>query len=187
MTCCWIPAITWSLIDEAVSVRLQTNHWSDWAQIWWAILTWASLAWFRFWSCSTEFQSFPGLWLIKQYKYICRQTTDRIYLKLVSQLIVGLPWLDQLLIMLRWIPALILPTLIWSWGICIHWFPVVGFNHDLPWYMARGTPGTTKPDGEARGFCGDRRPEGHVFHTSRQAMIKTYYSTSIRIKYGTKL
>ena len=27
---------------------------------------------------------------------------------------------------------------------------------------------------------GDRRPEGHVFHTSRQAMIKTYYSTSIR-------
>ena len=34
--------------------------------------------------------------------------------------------------------------------------------------------------GEAGGFCGDRRPEGHVFHTSRQAMIKTYYSTSIR-------
>ena len=58
----------------------------------------------------------------------------------------------------------------------------------LPWcvkYMARGTPGTTKPDGEAGGFCGDRRPEGHVFHTSRQAMIKTYYSTSIRIRYGT--
>ena len=59
----------------------------------------------------------------------------------------------------------------------------VGFNHGLPWcvkYMARGTPVTTKPDGEAGGFCGDRRPEGHVFHTSRQAMIKTYYSTSIR-------
>ena len=47
-------------------------------------------------------------------------------------------------------------------------------------YMARGPPVTTKPDGEAGGFCGDRRPEGHVFHTSRQAMIKTYYSTSIR-------
>ena len=59
----------------------------------------------------------------------------------------------------------------------------VGFNHGLPWcvkYMARGPPVTTKPDGEAGGFCGDRRPEGHVFHTSRQAMIKTYYSTSIR-------
>ena len=27
---------------------------------------------------------------------------------------------------------------------------------------------------QAGGFCGDRRPEGHVFHTSRQAMIKTY-------------
>ena len=60
---------------------------------------------------------------------------------------------------------------------------VIGFNHGLPWcvkYMARGPPVTTKPDGEAGGFCGDRRPEGHVFHTSRQAMIKTYHSTSIR-------
>ena len=60
---------------------------------------------------------------------------------------------------------------------------ILGFNHGLPWcvkYMARGPPVTTKPDGEAGGFCGDRRPEGHVFHTSRQAMIKTYYSTSIR-------
>ena len=59
----------------------------------------------------------------------------------------------------------------------------IGFNHGLPWcvkYMARGPPVTTKPNGEAGGFCGDRRPEGHVFHTSRQAMIKTYYSTSIR-------
>ena len=60
---------------------------------------------------------------------------------------------------------------------------IIGFNHGLPWcvkYMPRGPPVTTKPDGEAGGFCGDRRPEGHVFHTSRQAMIKTYYSTSIR-------
>ena len=60
---------------------------------------------------------------------------------------------------------------------------VIGFNHGLPWcvkYMARGPPVTTKPDGEAGGFCGDQRPEGHLFHTSRQAMIKTYYSTSIR-------
>ena len=59
----------------------------------------------------------------------------------------------------------------------------IGFNHGLPWcvkYMARGPPVATRPDGEAGGFCGDRRPEGHVFHTSRQAMIKTYYSTSIR-------
>ena len=65
---------------------------------------------------------------------------------------------------------------------------VVDFNHGLSWCvknMARGTPGTTKPDGEAGGFCGDRRPEGLEFHTSRQAMIKTYYSTSIRIKNGT--
>ena len=59
----------------------------------------------------------------------------------------------------------------------------MGFNHGLPWcvkYMARGPLVTTKPDSEAGGFWGDRRPEGHVFHTSRQAMIKTYYGTSIR-------
>ena len=37
-----------------------------------------------------------------------------------------------------------------------------------------------RPVVKVAGFCGDRRPEGHVFHTSRQAMIKTYYSTSIR-------
>ena len=45
-----------------------------------------------------------------------------------------------------------------------------------------GPPVTTKPDCEVGGFCGDQRPEGHVFHTSRQAMIKTYYSKSIRKK-----
>ena len=73
--------------------------------------------------------------------------------------------------------------ILYSYGLVHRASHVVGFNHGLPWcvkYMARGPPVTTKPDGEAGGFCGDRRPEGHVFHTSRQAMIKTYYSTSIR-------
>ena len=32
----WIPTVSWSLIGLAVSMRLQTNHWLDWAQIWWA-------------------------------------------------------------------------------------------------------------------------------------------------------
>ena len=41
-------------------------------------------------------------------------------------------------------------------------------------YMALGPPVATKPSGFAIGFCGARSPEGHVFHTSRQAMIKTY-------------
>ena len=60
---------------------------------------------------------------------------------------------------------------------------VISFNHGLPWcvkYMARGPPVTTKPF--AARFCGDRRPSCHIFHTSRQAMIKIYYSTSIRKK-----
>ena len=61
---------------------------------------------------------------------------------------------------------------------------ITGFNHGLPWcvkYMAPGPPVITKPDGEAERFCGDRRPD--VFHTSRQAVIKTYHGTSIRQKY----
>ena len=45
-----------------------------------------------------------------------------------------------------------------------------------------GPPVTTKPDGEARGFCGDPRPEGFVCQTSRQAIITTSYRTSIRNK-----
>ena len=40
--------------------------------------------------------------------------------------------------------------------------------------MALGPPVATKPSGFAVGFCGDQRPSCHVFHTSRQAMIKTY-------------
>ena len=35
-------------------------------------------------------------------------------------------------------------------------------------------PVTTKPFCFAIGFCGDRRPDGHVVHTSRQAVIQTY-------------
>ena len=40
--------------------------------------------------------------------------------------------------------------------------------------MALGPPVATKPSGFAVGFCGDRSPSCHVFHTSREAMIKTY-------------
>ena len=62
---------------------------------------------------------------------------------------------------------------------------VIGFNHGLPWwvkYMARGPPVTTKPDGEAlvpwnTWHEGLRSPQNP---TAKQAMIKTYYSTSIR-------
>ena len=47
----------------------------------------------------------------------------------------------------------------------------------MPWcvkYMALGPPVPTKPSGFAVRFCGARSPLCHVFHTSRQAMIKTY-------------
>ena len=35
----------------------------------------------NFWSCCTEFAPFPGLSLLEQFLFICRQTTDRIYFK----------------------------------------------------------------------------------------------------------
>ena len=40
--------------------------------------------------------------------------------------------------------------------------------------MALGPPVAQKPPSFAVGFCSGRRLEGHVFHTSRQAKIKTY-------------
>ena len=46
----WISAISWPLICQTVSENLQTNRWSDWAQIWWANSLWAqvfSMAWHR--------------------------------------------------------------------------------------------------------------------------------------------
>ena len=54
---------------------------------------------------------------------------------------------------------------------------IKGFNHGLPWcvkYMALGPPVATKPSGFAVGFCGDRSPSCHVFHTPWPSMIKTY-------------
>ena len=42
------------------------------------------------------------------------------------------------------------------------------------------------PTAKPEGFCGDRRPEGHEFHTTRLAMIKTYHSTSIIQNYDKK-
>ena len=47
-----------------------------------------------------------------------------------------------------------------------------------------GAFGTTKPDDKAGEFCGDRRTECHVFHTSWQAVIKTYHSMPTRQIYG---
>ena len=54
---------------------------------------------------------------------------------------------------------------------------VIGFDHGLPWcvkYRALEPPVATKPSDFTIAFCADRKPSGHVFHTSRQAMIKTY-------------
>ena len=42
----------------------------------------------------------------------------------------------------------------------------------------------TKPSGDVRWFYGDRRPEGPVFHTGKQAMIKTYHGTTIKQIHG---
>ena len=61
------------------------------------------------------------------------------------------------------------------------------WHHGVPGcveYMARGPRVAQKPDDEPVGFGGDGWSESHIFRTSRQAMIKTYHSTSIRQKYG---
>ena len=52
---CWTPCISWTLICRAVSAHLQTNCWSDWAQIWWTNSFQASPAWLTF------FTAFPWI------------------------------------------------------------------------------------------------------------------------------
>ena len=49
----------------------------------------------NFWSFSTDFLPFPGLWLAQQFPYICRQSTDRIGVKFGGPTHYGLPqaWL----------------------------------------------------------------------------------------------
>ena len=61
---------------------------------------------------------------------------------------------------------------------------IIRSNHGLPWcvkYMALGPSVATKPSGFAVGFSGARSPSCHVFHTSRQAMIKTYIKHWVRL------
>ena len=64
----------------------------------WNLVSWCIMGLPRpinFWSCSTEFSMFPGLWLVEQFPRICRQTTDRIRMKLDGQMHCGPPhtWL----------------------------------------------------------------------------------------------
>ena len=77
---CFLP-----LNGQAVSGNFQIHHWSDWDQIWWTNLLWACPGLINFWPCSTQFPLFPGLWLVKQFPYICRQTPDWIELKFGGQ------------------------------------------------------------------------------------------------------
>ena len=66
---------------------------------------------------------------------------------------------------------------------------IKGFNHCLPWcvkYMALGPPVATKPSGFAVGFCGDRSPSCHVFHTPRPSMIKTYSIYPSMLQYASR-
>ena len=87
----WIHAVSWPLIGGAVSMQLQMNRWSDWAQIWWANSLWTSLGLINFWSCSAKFPPFPGLWLVEQFLCICKRTADWIELKFGGQTRYGPP------------------------------------------------------------------------------------------------
>ena len=57
-----------------------------------------------------------------------------------------------------------------SHGLCL-----IGFVHGLPWCvrcMARGSPVTTKPDGEVGGFCGDGGPRAMYLGVNMIAAIQ---------------
>ena len=80
------------LIGRVLSVHLQKNYWSDWVQSWWTNSLRASPVLINFWSCSTEFLPFHGLWLTEQFPCICRQTVILFSLDLVGKLTMGFPW-----------------------------------------------------------------------------------------------
>ena len=53
---------------------LQTNHWSDWAQIWRLNLLWDPLGLINFSSCSADILPFSACCCAEQFLCICRQT-----------------------------------------------------------------------------------------------------------------
>ena len=81
----------WPLIVGAVSAHLQTNHWLDWSQICWTNSLLDSTGLINFWSHCTDFLLFPGLWLVKQFPCISRQTADPIGLKFGGPTHYGIP------------------------------------------------------------------------------------------------
>ena len=94
-----------------VSTHLQTNHSGDWYQTWWIHSLWYSTYLISLWLCYTKFLLFSGVWFVKQFPHIFRQTTQGICLKLGDTFIMVLHRTDYILIMLHWIPAISCPLI----------------------------------------------------------------------------
>ena len=69
-------------------------------------------AWLKFGHATLNSPLFPALWCVHPFLCMCRKLLIRLSPNLVGQFIAGLPWPDELLVMLRWILALI-PPLPW--------------------------------------------------------------------------
>ena len=61
------------LVQQLIFVHLWTDNRLDSSQI-----RWASPDLINLWSCFTEFPVFRGVWLVEQFPWICRQTTEQI-------------------------------------------------------------------------------------------------------------
>ena len=77
----------------AVSMHLQTNYWWNLAHVQRPNTFWSAPGLINFWSYSTEFRPFPGLWFIEQFVHITRLLIG-FSLNLLCKLHVDLLWLD---------------------------------------------------------------------------------------------
>ena len=89
----WISIVFCSLICRAVFAYLQTNCWLGLPQILWSNSLQVPPALINLWSCFTELLPFPGLSLVQQFPYICRQTADGFNLQ--SAITKTRPWLAK--------------------------------------------------------------------------------------------
>ena len=110
--------------DQEVLMHFQINCSGNWPQALWIHSLWDSPGLINFWSCSTEFPLFPGLWLVKQFSgkpFITLTST------LVETFVMGLLTPDYIWAVFTWIAIISWPFI--GQAVCAHFLA----NHSSYW------------------------------------------------------
>ena len=81
----WLSVCPSIYHTSKLCINYRTNRPGIWLQTWWIHSLWFSSDLINFWLFPIEFILFPGLWLIKQFVYICRQAANQVELKIWKQ------------------------------------------------------------------------------------------------------